>query len=269
MTGRTWLLSCVAATIFGASGCITPGYDGAKLARNAGPSCDIPLGQRNEVFVFVIGGNNPVEMMALDKFRQGLNANGFANVATGPSIYSGWMASEMKRIHEEKPNAVFAIAGLESAAGDAARVSEKANAEGIPIRGLVIVDATGKTPVPRRGLRTLMVGTSHINSANPGVESLVITNPGQLGLSAEYKTIDQVVQLLKEIALENPTPPNVESVSDSVYPFAPDVQISLEFKDSSEWEFMFDKPGGMTRGIDEPLQLRSPEAINNTNTAGR
>jgi hypothetical protein len=267
MTGRIWLISCVAATIFSASGCITDGYDSAKLARNAGPTCDIPLAHRNQVYVFVMGGNNPVEMLALDKFRQGLSAQGFAKVATGPSIYSWWMASELRRIHSEEPTAVFVIAGLDSSASLAVKMSEKASDEGIPIREVVIVDPTGKTPTPQGGLRTLMIGTSYGIRGNSSVESLVITVPGQYGLSADTRTIDRVVQLLNEVAIENPPPAHKDTTSGWAYPLAPDVAISLESKPNSEWDFMFDRPGGMTRAIDEPLPPRAPTPASGNNTA--
>ncbi len=269
MTGRIWLFSGVAATIFSASGCITDGYESAKLARDAGPSCDIPLAHRNQVYVFVMGGNNPVEMLALDKFRRGLSAQGFAKVATGPSIYSSWMASELRRIHSEEPTAVFVIAGLDSSASLAVKMSEKASDEGIPIREVVIVDPTGKTPTPRGGLRTLMVGTSYGIRGNSSAETLVITVPGQLGLSADSRTIDRVVQLLNEIAIENPPPAHKEADSGWAYPLAPDVPITLESKPDSEWDFMFDRPGGVTRAIDEPLPPRTPTPATGNNTAGK
>jgi hypothetical protein len=269
MIGRMWLLSSAAIISFNAAGCITPGYDDAKLAWNAGPSCEIPRSQRNQVYVFVVGGNNPLEMMALEKFREGLNAQGFVKVASGPSVYSLWMDSEMQRIHAEIPSALFVIAGLDSSASTAVKLSEKASIEGIPIRGVVIVDPTGTTPRPRGNLRTLMVGTSYSIRVNPAVESLVITAPGQLGLPAEPQTIDQVVQLLKEVAKENPIQPNKDAVSDSVFPLAPDVQITLESKQHSEWDFMFDQPGGMTRAIDEPMPPRATTPANGTLTAGK
>lgn len=269
MTGRIWLLSGVVATILSSSGCITAGYDGARLAREAGPSCDIPVALREQVYVFAIGGNNPLEMMALDKFREGINAQGYAKVATGPVIYYWWMASEMRRIHSENPNAVFVVAGLDSFASVAVNLSEKASEEGIPVRGVVIVDASGKTPGPRGGLKTLMVGTGYGINADSSNETLVITVPQPLGLSGDSRTIDRVVQLLNEVAIGNPTPPVIEDHSNWSYRMAPDSFISLEARPDSEWDYMFDRPGGVTRPIDEPLPPRTPTPTNGTNTAAK
>lgn len=256
MTGRTWLCTSVVAMVALASGCVATGHEGAKLAREAGPSCETPLENRNQVYVFVVGGNNPIEWMGLDKFREGLNARGFAKVATGPSVYSGWMASEMKRIHKEQPEAVFVIAGLDSAAEAAVKLSEKAAGDGIPMQGVVIVDASGKTPAPNVSARTLMVGANYGILTNTNAEHLVITAPGEMGLSAEPRTIGEVVAMLNEIAISNPPPPKPEAPLTSVYPFAPDIELTLDHKLDSEWSFLFDQPGGMTRKIDEPIDLR-------------
>lgn len=259
MTRRVSLSTGVLAIILGSTGCISAGYEGAKLAREAGPSCETPVANRDQVYVFVLGGYNPIELLALDKFREGLNSRGFAKVASGPLPYYLWMESEMRRIHGENPNAVFVIAGLDSSAGAAVKLSEKATGEGIPIRGAVIVDASGKTegPNPDMGIRTLTVGSTYaIQKPRVGAESLVITAPGDLGLPAETRTLTDVARLLNEIAITNPPPAKSEVVSDWVYPHAPDVELVVEPRFDSEWSFMFDQPGGMTRPIDEPLEIR-------------
>ena len=268
MTGRIWFQLGVLAILGNASGCITAGYDGAKLAREAGPACHVPVENRNEVYLFVLGGNNPREVMALDKFRQGINAGGFAKVATGPSVYSAWMSGEIKRIHNEDPHAVFVIAGLDSSAALAVRLCEKAVDSGIPVEGMVIVDAADKTPKPMRRVRTLIVGTSTAHLADPSVSSLVLA-PGQLGLPAEQRTISEVVELLNEIAIQIPQLPSNETSTERNYPLARDVQISLEPRMSSEWDFLFDQPGGVTRAIDEPLPPRATALAPGTTTAAK
>lgn len=250
MAGRNWLLLGIAASVLGGPGCISAGYKGARLAREAGPECDIPLTQRNQVYVFVIGGNNPLESSALDRFREGLNAQGFAKVATGPSIYSSWMASEMRRIHSEQPTAVFVIAGLDDSAPAAVKLSEKAAAEGLPVHGVVIADPTGKTSGPRGGLRTLF-----LQSSSPRTDN-----------TARDERLSEVVQLLNDVALRSPLPFD-NSIKESTYPFATDTLISVEPKQDSEWDFMFDRVGSTTRGIADPLPPR-PITANNS-TAGK
>jgi hypothetical protein len=269
MTGRNWLLLGALATLFGNSGCIMPGYEGAKLAREAGPSCEVPISERNQLYVFVVGGNNPLEMLALDKFRTGLNSQGFAKVASGPSPYAIWMIWEMRRIHAEDPNAVFVIAGLESCAPTAVKLSEKALQEGLPVEGVAIIDSSGKTSNPAGNLRTLIVTTGYGIRVNAGVEALVVTAPGPLGLAADSRTIDRVVMLLKEVALANPAPPPPPSDTELVYYYARTVPFSRDIRENSEWSFLFDRPGGQTPAINEPLPTRPVPPAINANTAAK
>jgi len=259
MTGKNLLFVGVWASIFSTTGCVIPGYEGARLAEQAGPECEIPLTQRNQVYTFVVGGNNPKESTAMDKFRQGLNAKGYANVATGPSIYAWWMIGEMRRIHSETPNVVFIVVGLDSSASPAVKLSEKAAREGLPVHGVVIADPTGKTSGPGGGLRTLILGTNNKSAGSQEASD-------ERNLTADPKNIADVVQLLNEVASRNPLPLNNDVVSEWVYPYAADTMISVEPKSNSEWDFMFDSVGGVTRGIADPLPPRTIAPTGN-NTA--
>jgi hypothetical protein len=255
MTGRIWLLAVVVATIFSTSGCIIPGYDGVRLAQRAGPECEVPLAQRNQVYVFVVGGDKPFDLTALEKFRRGLNSQGFANVVTGPSLYYYWMSGEMRRIHSENPTAMFVIAGLDLSAPVAVKLSEKAAKEGLPVYGVIISESKAKTAGPRGDLRTLFLGNNSF-VANSITDLSGFDNSSQLNPAADPKNISEVVQFLKEIASLSPLSINHEAVSDWVYPFSTDSLINTEVKGDSEWEFLFDHIGGVTRGIADPLPER-------------
>lgn len=264
MIGRTGWMACVLA-ILGTSGCIAPSYEGVRIAREAGPSCDVLLECRNEVFVFVLGGYTPNEMEAMDKFQEGLNAGGYSKISTAQPIYASWMAGEMRRIHGEDRRAVFVIVGLDSAAASGVKLSEKMMAEGIPVQGVVVVDAKGRTQPPTAHVRTLMVSGG--SDGAEGGASIVVPNPGSPGLPAEIKTIEGVGRLLKDVAMAIPVLPIPAANSDWAYPFAGDVLITAEPRNDSEWSFLFDQPGGMTRAIDEPLPPRAVDV--NSNTAKR
>src|SRR5262245_32787883 len=114
MGGQRWLLAGVLASVVAGSGCVSCGSNGYGLAHDAGPTCDLPECQRNQVYLFAVGGMNPAAALALDNLRLKLNEQGFAKVATGQTVNTGWMAGEMRRIHAENPEAVFVILGAES-----------------------------------------------------------------------------------------------------------------------------------------------------------
>ncbi len=268
MIGRKWLLAGVVATILSTSGCIIPGYDGVRLAQRVGPECEIPLAQRNQVYVFVVGGDNPLDTTSLEKFRRGLNSQGFANVATGPSIYFLWMASEMRRIHAENPTAMFVIAGLDMSAPVAVKLSEKAAKEGLPVYGVIVSESKAKTAGPRGDLRTLFLGNNSF-VANSVTDLSGFDNSSQMNPATDPRNIAEVVQFLKEIASLSPLSINNDARSDWVYPFASDTLINTDVKGDSEWEFLFDHIGGVTRGIADPLPERRMAPTNGNTTAGR
>jgi hypothetical protein len=256
MARRIWLHLLVSVSVCNLAGCIVPGYDGVKAARDAGPTCDTPLEARNRVYLFVLGGNNPREMMALEKFRQGINAAGYAKVAAGPNIYANWMGREIRRIHGEEPGAVFVVAGLESSVTQAANLCDKALAEGLPVEALAIVDSTGKMPPLRRRLRTLLIGTYPAEALDPSTQTLAVSGTSSYDLPAEPRAISAVVELINEIAIRQPAPINNEATSDRQYPFGREVPTSLEPRPDSQWGFMFDRPGTPVGTIEDALQLQ-------------
>src|SRR5437868_15108129 len=116
MTGKTWLLAGVAATLLAGSGCVSCGYDSCGRAYERGPDCDTPTCQRDQVYVFAVGGMNPAAMLALESLREELNRQGFAKVGTGQVIHTWWMARQMREIRAHDPDAAFGILGSESGA---------------------------------------------------------------------------------------------------------------------------------------------------------
>ena len=64
-------------------------------------------------------------MIALDTLRGELARQGFAKIATGQAVHAGWMTREMRRVREEKPEAVFVLLGSEGGAGTAVKLAEQ------------------------------------------------------------------------------------------------------------------------------------------------
>ena len=90
-TGVNW----AAVVLLAGPGCVCCGDKGYAIANETGAQCEVPVCQRNQVYVFAVGGMNPAAVMALDSFREDLNRQGFAKVGTGQSIHAWWMARQM------------------------------------------------------------------------------------------------------------------------------------------------------------------------------
>ncbi len=265
MTGKRWLVAAVVATVLAVSGCATCGSTGYGLAEQAGPNCEVPTAQRNQVYVFAVSSLNPASVLALDKFREEVNKQGFAKVASGQIIHTSWMASEMQRIHKEQPDAVFVIVGTDSGGTTAVTLAEKVQAVGVPVTAFVLIDAEGKTPLPNLGMRTLWVGGYGLGIV-AGVESVTVADAGRYTLASNSETVSAVAKLLNEIAVATPQPV-VEEVAAFSYPHAPPARPIVEVGRDLEWNFLFDQPGGQTRAINDGETVMVAKPTPPTNTA--
>lgn len=268
MTRQLWLLTAVVVGLLTGSGCVSCGSKGYGLARDAGPECDIPECQRNQVYVFAVGGLNPAGAIALDSLRLKLNELGFAKVASGQIVHTPWMASEMRRIHAEIPDAVFVIVGTESGGPSAVKLAEKAAAEGLPLVAMVFLDADGKTPAPQLGVRTLTVGSGYGVANSTAVESMSVPNVGRYGLLTDPRTVEAVGQVLKEAALAIPyTGPS--ELTEWSYPHAPEMRPSVEIGKNIEWAYLFDYHGGNSRAITESVPVLAAKPSQTITTSAR
>jgi hypothetical protein len=264
MGGQRWLVAGVVAILLGASGCVSCGSKGYGLAYEAGPNCDLPECQRNQVYVFAVAGLNPAAAIALDDLRLKLNEKGFAKVATGQVVYADWMAGEMRRIHAEQPDAVFVVVGVNSAGSTAAKLVQKATADGVPVSAVVFLDADGKTPLSGLGVRTLLVGPGVM----AGVESVVIPDASGYTLLTDPRTVDAVTRVLSDAAagVALPADPGITEWS---YPHAPEMRPTVDMGKSVEWAYLFDQPGNTIRPIDQPLPVAVSRPATTTTTATR
>src|SRR5690242_441925 len=125
MGGKRWLIAGLVASVVAGAVCVSCGDKGYGLAHDAGPTCELSECQRNQVYLFAVGGMNPAAVLALDDLRLKLNEKGFAKVATAQTIQTGWMAAEMRRVHADNPDAVFVLLGAESGGTSTAKLAEK------------------------------------------------------------------------------------------------------------------------------------------------
>ena len=237
MTGQRWLAIGVVAIALSASGCMTCCHDGYHLARVAGPECELPACQRNDVYVFAISSLNPISVVALDGLREQLNRLGFAKVSTGQTIHAGWMAREMRRIHEADPEATFIIIGFESGSSSAVALADKVAAKGIPLGGVVVIATDGKAPTSQMGLNVLALGKVE-DLGQASAES--VPNVATYGLATDARTVEAVGNLLKEVATSIPVP-SVTEASEWSYPHAPAMRVMGDPARDPQWSFLFDQ----------------------------
>jgi hypothetical protein len=239
MTGQGWWIGSIAAILLAASGCTTCGYQNYRLAREAGPDCELPSCQREGVYVFAISSLNPVSIVALDSLREELNRHGFSKVSTGQTIHAWWMAREMRRIRDAEPNAQFVIVGFESAGSSAMSLARKASATGISVNGVVVINSEGSFPESINGVRVLAVGKVENANAINGVEPVPVQNVASYGLATDARTLEAIGHLLNDVATGVPVPV-VEEATEWDYRYAPPMRAVGDPSRVPEWAFLFD-----------------------------
>jgi hypothetical protein len=250
MIGRRWLTAGVLGILLAGPGCVCCGNKGYRAAREVGPHCDLPDSQRNRVYVFAVGGVAPPGVHALDALRARLNENGFAKVATGQCFHSEWMAREMRDILTHEPDAVFVLLGCESGCHTAVRLAERANADGLPVVGVVLIDPHGKTRPPAWGVRTLAVGAGYADAAGPGLTTVPAPDAGRFILPTDPRTVTAVIALLNDIAAGIPLP-SIGEPAEWGYPYATPPRPVLGPGDAmAEWAFLFEQPGNVQAIVD-------------------
>jgi len=238
-TRQNGWIAGIAAVLVAANGCMTCGHSGYQYAREAGPECELPVCQRNGVYVFAMSSLNPVSVFALDGLREQLNRQGFAKVATGQTIHSGWMHREMRRIRDAEPEAQFIVVGFESAAPAAVRLAERSAAEGLAVGGVVVINSSSMPPPQSSTVRVLAIGAWDAAGAQAlGSESA--PNVATYGLATDQRTVEAVGRLMSEVAQVVPIPPTTD-VAEWTYPHAPPMREQGDPALAPEWSFLFDE----------------------------
>ena len=219
MSGRHGLIASVLGILLAGSGCTSCGGNGYGLARHIGPECEIPSCQRNLVYVFAISGVHPVEMAAVDTFRDELNRKGFAKIGTGQALHATWMANEIKCIRCNEPNAVFVFVGVEGGALTAQRLAEKVAADGVPVAAMVMFERRCTDRQPVNGCRLLTMAEKPVSAD---------------------ESIAMVADLLNEIAATT-HPAVITEKTSWDYKHAPDQRPHVAPGDNPDWTFLFDE----------------------------
>jgi hypothetical protein len=228
MSGKRGIIAGVVAILLSGPGCVCCGNKGYGLAYHAAPDCDLPACERNRVYVFAVGGATPGAVAALDTLREELNRKGFAKIATGQTIHTGWMLAQIRKLRVDEPEAVFVVVGADGGASPAVTLAEKAAAEGLPVAGVAVV-GEGVRPPSSAGLAGVVIGTS----------------------TDDAVTVESLARYLSETALATTAPRVTVEPLEWEYPHAPAMRPTGDPAHGAEWAYLFDEPGCRTRAINE------------------
>ena len=107
-----WLLA--GGLMAGMSGCLSGLHPIADPEADLVEACKVvPKCCRGHVFVFLLNGADPINKDNLSGVRDYLIGLGFEKVYYGQVYHACWFKKEIRRLHEEDPDAALGSAGLQ------------------------------------------------------------------------------------------------------------------------------------------------------------
>jgi hypothetical protein len=138
-----WLLALGLASQAGCLSCMHPVEPPEP---HFGDVCQtVPVGCRNHVHVFLMNGLDPINYGNLTGLRDYVQDLGFSKTYYGQLYHAGWFEKEIRRLHQEDPDARVVLIGFSLGVQEMHSVAKDLSAEGIPIDLLVFL--SGNHPV--------------------------------------------------------------------------------------------------------------------------
>ena len=254
MTGKKWLAAVGVGVLLAGSGCVTCCHKAAKTTLEVGPACDVPLCDRQHVYVVMVNGATPAMPCGLEGLRDKLAEAGFAKVYCGQLYHALWFEWEMARVHECDPAARFVLVGYDFGGPVAAGMARAALAKGIPVDAVFLLDPVGKVQMGGCATRTILVRSGACPEASPHTESVAAAGANHFTLPTHPQTVASVCGVLKEVAVrvEHAEGYTTEYGYDHAAP--PRAVSPPAGEVAPEWLFLYEKPG--THGV--PLAPTTP-----------
>jgi hypothetical protein len=266
MTGKRWLVAAGVALLLAGSGsgCATCCHQACKPVLAAGPTCELPIGNRQRAYAVLVNGVTPGCGAGLDGLRDKLAEQGFSKVYYGQLCHALWMAQEMRRVQKEDPDARFVVVGYDLGGPVAARIARDAIDDGLAVDTLVLLDPVGKQDTIGGQVRTILVCSGAGSALVPHTETFAVSDAGHFTLPTNPATVGLMCELMTESAGRVPIPLPTATVEWS-YEFAPPARGTPMPgpDDDPAWQFLLDPPGPKTPPL---LPFDTPPA---TGTPGK
>ena len=200
------------------------------------PCRELPKYCRDHVYVFFLNGFDPVNYGNLAGIREYVDTLGFHKTYYGQLYHASYFAGEIRKIHQEEPDAHFVLVGFARGAREIRSLAERANREGATIDLLVYLD--GKLP-SGIGLESGPV-VGHFRDGNLTGASRSEADLWLFGIPTNPKTIEllgqQLVQIASSIpAIEPSQPEQLPPPMDEPTPKPVKRQVPSP---NAEWDFL-------------------------------
>ncbi|HXG08438.1 MAG TPA: hypothetical protein VNK04_01485 [Gemmataceae bacterium] len=239
-----WL---VAAGLASASGCFhvhaiaPPGPEWVE------PCQSIPLSGRNHVYIFFVHGLDPLDCANLKGVCEFVQRLGFNKTYYGQLYHTGHFRNEIRRIHQEDPDARFVLIGFSFGANQVRSIAQAVKPDGITIDLLVYLSGNTLKNIPRdrpenacRIINILAEGCIWNGAMLEGAENFQVNKVWHYGSPTHYYTLDTLARELAAVAATVPVvlPPEPHLEPDPEAAPTPRPLTRPPDSPRDEWDFL-------------------------------
>jgi hypothetical protein len=142
--------SLLALCLGGGSGCVSLFNAVNPTPPELSQACqEVPACCRDHVYIFLIHGMDPFDWANLTGVRQYLHEQGFHRTYYGQLYHTSFFCKEVRRIHQEDPEARFVLIGFSFGANMARNVAQDVKNDGIDIDLLLYLGGNTLENTPR------------------------------------------------------------------------------------------------------------------------
>lgn len=214
----------------------------------------LPRECRNHLYIFFVHGLDPLDCGNLYGVRDYLISLGYIKTYLGQLYHGGTFEKEIRRLHEEDPQAHFALVGFSLGANVARDIACAMRSDHITIDLLLYVggNSLGNSPDERpenvgKVIHILPKIDSAVGSAIDGADNVEFTDTYHFGAPTHPKTLEILTQELAAISLRvpvvmPPAPPPAREEAPTPRPLKPAPGDAAR----DEWDFL--KPDALSGG---------------------
>jgi hypothetical protein len=249
MTGQVRRVAfAVSLLALGLPGCLSFVNHCPKPANETRDQCkELPLTACQNVYVVLVNGVDPLCLGNLKGLRDYLGSLGFTKTYYAQFYHEHCLLAELRQVHQEHPEARFAIVGFEYGASPADKLARKAVDEGLPIDLLVylqpkMLSAEAGTASTAHRAITIQTGADEANPSNLSAnETVGVSCFSRYGVPTHPKTLqllaNELVHLAANIPVNEPIYNAFPTILDDPAP-SPRPIVVRKNQNPDEWDFL-------------------------------
>ncbi len=142
---RLITLSLAAAALASAGGCMTCRHEGFAESMRVLAASPFPTPVRQQVYLFMMNGDDVLELGGMLTLRDKLCQAGFPKVYYAQKEDRDWFYREMRRLQRDEPTTRMLLLGYGSAAERVHDLAYSAVRDGLPLDAVIFLDPAGRT----------------------------------------------------------------------------------------------------------------------------